>query len=293
MAIKMGKLKLNPAAVLIWVFVAIASAVITWLVLMTDDAELYRAEPSSTIPHPDQIRKEPTQHPIQSSLYRQNKLSIELNPDMPKLGIIVTNLGLQNDLTQHALANLPAYITMSFSPYTYNKNELFQQAFEHQHEVMIDIPMTLTGDEVCDGGPCAIEASLTADENYRKIKRILNGAQGCVGLNCFYKDESAEKLVKDLIPRFKSDPFFLVAHMKDTQDMPASLITPVAFQEDASEEVLIEQLARAEESLSKDKPHMLIGRATPTLVEALQKWGQTLPHKNIQLIPLSAYTRNG
>lgn len=291
---KTKKFRLSPTMVIIWITVALISAVATWLVLMGDDAKIYRVSPSSPIPQPmDEASQQLSEQKIDNPLFAQSKLSVDSTPNTSKIGIIVTNLGLQHDLTQHALANLPPYTTVSFSPYTHNKNELFKKALSNQHEVMIDIPMTLTGDDVCDGGPCAVEASLSAAENYRKIKRILTGAHGCIGLNCFDMHANAEKIVQDLIPHFKSDPLLLVAHMKErTTDLPSSIITPLAFQEDATEEVLMQQLAQAEQNLTTDKPQILIGRASPTLIETLQKWGDTLPAKNIQLMPLSYHSNS-
>lgn len=280
--------RLNPLMILMWVIVAIISAVVTWLVMMTEDAQIYSTQPSSFIPEPSQNGGS-TEINTQTPPLSQGKLTINLDPEAKKMGVIVTHLGLQADLTEHALANLPAYTTVSFSPYTHDKKALFQKALAHAHEVIIDIPMTLKNGETCDGGPCAVEASLSSDENYRKMRRILTRTPGCIGLNCFSEDESAEQLIKAILPHFKSDPFLLVAHVKSSDHLPATLINPIAFQENASEEMLLQQLSVAENTLTTDKSQILIGKATPRLIETLQKWGQTLQEKHIQLIPLSTH----
>src|SRR5262249_20855638 len=62
-------------------------------------------------------------------------------PDVPRIAIIITGLGVSSNGTAQALSKLPAAITFGFAPYSTDLERLISRARGEGHEVLLQVPM--------------------------------------------------------------------------------------------------------------------------------------------------------
>ncbi len=100
----------------------------------------------------------------------------------PRLGIVLTGLGLNPQTTEDAIVRLPPEITLAFVPYAENLPRWIQLAREFGHEVLISLPME--SDSAADAGlgPRVISSQASAQENLDRLRWILSRSPGYVGV---------------------------------------------------------------------------------------------------------------
>jgi len=100
----------------------------------------------------------------------------------PRLGIILTGLGLNAQTTEDAIIRLPPEITLAFVPYAENLPRWIQLAREFGHEVLISLPMESDGAADAGLGPRVISSQASAQENLDRLRWILSRSPGYVGV---------------------------------------------------------------------------------------------------------------
>ena len=98
--------------------------------------------------------------------------------DRPCIGLIVTGLGLAEDVTMRALA-LPALVGLSFSPYA-DAAGWQARARRQGHEVLLDLPLQPANYPQDDSGPLAVPASPAGLQ--AAVLRALAAGSGYVAL---------------------------------------------------------------------------------------------------------------
>jgi uncharacterized protein len=100
----------------------------------------------------------------------------------PKVALVIGGLGLNARITQRAIDELPAEVTLSFMPYTENLQGWINKARAAGHEVMIEIPMEPFDYPDSDTGPQTLLSNAPADENQRRLEFLLSRATGYFGV---------------------------------------------------------------------------------------------------------------
>ena len=77
----------------------------------------------------------------------------------PRIGIVVTGLGLSDAATEAAIQALPGGVTLAFAPYSAKLDSWIRLAHASGHEVLIDIPMEPNNFPPYDPGPQALLTS--------------------------------------------------------------------------------------------------------------------------------------
>jgi uncharacterized protein len=96
----------------------------------------------------------------------------------PKLALVIGGLGSNARVTQRAIDELPAEITLSFVPYADNLQGWINKARAAGHEVMIEIPMEPFDYPDNDPGPQTLLSNAPPDENQRRLEFLLSRATG-------------------------------------------------------------------------------------------------------------------
>lgn len=100
----------------------------------------------------------------------------------PSVALIVGGLGLNRALTERAIDELPAYVTLAFAPYAKDLPFWTKRARAAGHEVLIEIPMEArAGDEEALGA-AALLTTRTPEENRRRLEWILSRFEGYFGV---------------------------------------------------------------------------------------------------------------
>jgi uncharacterized protein len=100
----------------------------------------------------------------------------------PKVALVIGGLGLNARVTQRAIDELPAEVTLSFAPYGDNLQGWINKARAAGHEVMIEIPMEPFDFPDNDPGPHTLLSNAPADENQRRLEFLLSRATGYFGV---------------------------------------------------------------------------------------------------------------
>lgn len=100
----------------------------------------------------------------------------------PRLGIILTGLGLNAQTTEDAIVRLPPEITLAFVPYAENLPRWIQLAREFGHEVLISLPLESDGAADAGLGPRMMSTQASAQENLDRLRWLLSRSTGYVGV---------------------------------------------------------------------------------------------------------------
>lgn len=105
----------------------------------------------------------------------------QVNVILPKITIIVTNLGINKTITEKSL-KLPTSITLGFLPYTFNLKPLFQQSIDSGYNVLIYLPFEPKNYPTNDPGPNGILFENTAEKNLNIVKAMIANFPGAKGI---------------------------------------------------------------------------------------------------------------
>jgi uncharacterized protein len=100
----------------------------------------------------------------------------------PKVALVIGGLGLNARITQRAIDELPAEVTLSFVPYADNLQGWINKARAAGHEVLIEIPMEPFDYPDNDPGPHTLLSTATPEENQRRLEFLLSRASGYFGV---------------------------------------------------------------------------------------------------------------
>lgn len=105
-----------------------------------------------------------------------------VSSDGPKIALVVAGLGVGREATIAAVNSLPGEVTLAFSPYGSDVDELIGKARKDGHEILIQAPMEPFAYPSNDPGPQTLLASLPAAANLERLRWTLARAKGYVGV---------------------------------------------------------------------------------------------------------------
>lgn len=99
----------------------------------------------------------------------------------PGVGLIVTGLGTSEAETRVATA-LPAPVGLAFSPYGADTATWMAVARAGGHETYLELPLQSVDPARVDHGPLALQPAASAEENLRRLERVLAAGDAPVGV---------------------------------------------------------------------------------------------------------------
>lgn len=117
--------------------------------------------------------------------------SVDVPPGAPMVALLVDGVGQSEDLTKDAIAALPGQVSLAVSPYVADPDAIMEAARQHQHELLLSLPMQ--GDTAKAGdngknaptdseGPKALGVLLSAQQNMDNLNWSLSHLAGYVGV---------------------------------------------------------------------------------------------------------------
>lgn len=104
------------------------------------------------------------------------------NPNVAKVALIVTGLGISASGTSAALARLPGAVSFAFAPYGADLDRLAERAREADHELLLQIPMEPIDYPDNDPGPQTLLTTLDTEQNLQRLYSLMGRMQGYVGI---------------------------------------------------------------------------------------------------------------
>ena len=92
----------------------------------------------------------------------------------PQVALIVGGLGLDKPLTERAIDDLPAEVSLGFAPYAKDLEFWTSKARAAGHEVLIELPMESYGGDPAALGTAGLLSSRTPEENLQRLDWLLS-----------------------------------------------------------------------------------------------------------------------
>jgi polysaccharide deacetylase 2 family uncharacterized protein YibQ len=215
----------------------------------------------------------------------------------PRLGLLVTGLGIDRAVTAAAIAGLPAEVSLSFSPTAPELADWIAAARAFGHEALVDLP--LQSKEKRDLGAFGLLIGLNEDETDRRIGAIADSAQAVFGFagdggDALLLDDTATAIVAREIAR-RGLAFIDLSGEPMSQTIPAARAaglaaarSQVTLDERPSRTAITERLAAAADRAQEQGQALAVARASPLTITVLADWLRRLGDQEPVPVPASA-----
>jgi polysaccharide deacetylase 2 family uncharacterized protein YibQ len=230
-----------------------------------------------------------------------NNAKFDHGTRQPRLGIVLTGLGLSPQVTEDAIIRLPPEITLAFVPHTENLQRWILLAREFGHEVLISLPME--GDGPSDGGPSMriLSTKVGPGENIDRLRWALGRASGYVGIVTWEGEKfladagAATPVLQELAQRgllvmdSREAKSNIVQQQADTLGLPFAKSR--GFLDSEPGVATLDRNLQQLEAIAKRSGFALaMAVAFPDTVTRLIDWSKTVPQRGFVLAPVSGVT---
>lgn len=219
-------------------------------------------------------------------------------PNVPKIAIVVTGLGLSQTGTQTAITKLPAEITLAFAPYGGSLDRWMQSARRAGHELLLQLPLEPFDYPDNDPGPHTLLVSLTNDETRDRLFWLLGRLTNYVGVINYTgarftaSPEPLKKLMSELSKRGLmyvddgSSSRSQAVAVASGERTPLSKVD-VVLDETPKQAEITARLLQLEGIARAQGIAVGVASALPVTVDELASWAKDLEERGLQLIPIS------
>ncbi|MEL7129656.1 MAG: divergent polysaccharide deacetylase family protein [Pseudomonadota bacterium] len=246
-------------------------------------------------------RAEPTEIVAKAEVLSPNARPFQ-NPDgKPMIGLVIGGLGTSYRQSIAAIEDLPAGVTLSFTPDA--SPALLRRAREKGHEILVEVPLEAYSTGRTRPHPYTLTANATQDENSSRLRAVLSRkphAYGVIthnGAKFATNERLGTALMEDLSNRnlaffqhatLRRAPFAATADRLDLAYAAAS--ENIDNQIDA--EAIETQLFKLETKAMEMGMAFGTGFTYPVTVDVVKAWAERLEAKGILLAPASAIAAN-
>jgi len=217
----------------------------------------------------------------------------------PRIAILITGLGLNRSFADRTLEQLPADISLAYSPYANDLQMQIDAARADGHEVALEVPMEPFDYPDNDPGPYTLLTSLPHEANAKRLNWLLaRGAGYFAAINRqggrYLADPAA--LAPSLAALQARGLGFIDtgtgARSATAQALPEGLFdwatADVAIDVTTQRTPLADALAGLEETARNNQIALGVATALPVTVDHIAEWAQGLEDKGFELVPASA-----
>jgi polysaccharide deacetylase 2 family uncharacterized protein YibQ len=217
----------------------------------------------------------------------------------PKVALVMGGLGLNARITQRAIDELPAEVTLSFVPYAENLQGWINKARAKGHEVLIEIPMEPFDYPDNDPGPHTLLTTASAEENQRRLEFLLSRASGYYGVTNYLggkfatSNESSAALMRLLRSRGLAFIADGSASQLDAAAGAAGLRNAQAdrvIDQRPSGDDISAQLGALEAMATQRGAALGFGVAYSVTIDQIARWAKDAARRGLVLAPASAVT---
>ncbi len=219
------------------------------------------------------------------------------------VSIIIGGLGVNRSLTQKAINELPADVTLSFAAHSAGLQNWINQARAKGHEVLIELPMESTSFDASEpGADRALLASHNTASNNRNLDWLLSRAQGYFAVTNYNGDlflTRADAAAPVLDRLAKAGLGFIydgsetapsLSALSQSADLPFAKGFNLIDPEQDSVRIRSE-LIRLVDTVRASGGQIGVGFAYPETIEAVKIWSRTLDNQGLVLAPASSRLR--
>jgi polysaccharide deacetylase 2 family uncharacterized protein YibQ len=215
----------------------------------------------------------------------------------PRIGVILGGMGLSASETRTAITELPAQVTLAFSPYAADPAPLLAEARARGHEILLSLPLEPQNYPLNDAGPQTLLTGASADENARRLEWVLSRITGYAGTTGALAGLHGERFAAQIV-NFSTLQRALAArglfYIDPRPDVPPPAEVPGrsvdliidAEPGDAAISAALDQLAAR--ALARGSALGLADLPRPVTVARIATWAGTLAARGLILVPASA-----
>ena len=225
--------------------------------------------------------------------------SFDANDRRPRVAVVVSELGLSSAATNAAIQNLPAAVTLAFSPYADSLDHWIGLARAAGHEVLLNLPMEPINFPVNDPGPRALLTSLSAQQNLERLDWVLGRVNGYVGVSNHMGSRftTMPEALKPVLTAINERGLMFVDSRASTRSVAAKVASDIGLpraindrqiDQEASRPAIDGRLAEIERIARESGAAVAMAQPYPVTIERLQAWIGTLETKGLVLAPITA-----
>ncbi len=215
----------------------------------------------------------------------------------PQIAILLGGLGLNQSESETAIHDLPAAISLAFSPYAARVAPLLESARAAGHEYLVSIPMEPQNYRLDDAGDHALNTGNSEAVNRQRLHWALTrfagyvGATGALGNTHGERFADSSSQMRPVLAELAERGLLYIDPRPGAPRPPLVVGRSVdlVLDEPAGNSEIEAHLARLEQ-IARDRGSA-IGLADlprPVTVERLAAWTNTLGSRGIALVPVSA-----
>ena len=243
--------------------------------------------------------------PLKAMDFDANKGDKEFTPPIPDyrrngkpvIAVIIKGLGMSAHPTELA-ENMPAFVTLGFSPYSPYLNEWVKSATQKKHDILLNIPMESSDFGVGDPGPYSLLINLPLEDNLRRLNLVLSRTVRYTGVYTVEDERftsvpgSVNPIVKELKKRkveliygggYDKYSFVQVAEKNQYPVLTADVHINSAIDKN----VAIEKMNGALASAQKKGFAVIMVAPYPVTIDLASEWIKALPIDAVTPVPVS------
>ncbi|WP_338331569.1 divergent polysaccharide deacetylase family protein [Acetobacter sp. LMG 32666] len=230
--------------------------------------------------------------------------TVDVPPGAPMVALLVDGVGQSEDLTKDAIAALPGQVSLAVSPYVADPDAIMDAARQHQHELLLSLPMQgeagKTGDAGKDGatdseGPKALGVLLSTQQNMDNLNWSLSHLAGYVGVTNAFDGQngggfSSSNGFKSILSALDQRGLLYLNASPDTHIDSSNAVGTADVSINTDEDIVnidiqllkLQQLAR-----QNGRAIGVLGPLRPVALACLRAWLPHLKDVGITLVPVS------
>ncbi|MEE8189599.1 MAG: divergent polysaccharide deacetylase family protein [Kiloniellales bacterium] len=233
-------------------------------------------------------------------LWRRNSQPFDEKDARPRIAVVLTGLGLSSAGTEAAIKQLPAAVTLSFTPYSRKLNQWIALARVNGHEVMLDLPMEPTSYPQDDPGPRALLTALSSRQNLERLRWTLDRATGYVGVATVMGSRftASKQHLTPVLKALKDRGLLFLDNRASEESIAGALASEIGLpwavndraldRAQASRVAIDARLVQIETIARAEGTAVAMGRPYPVTIERLRVWTKELEAQGFALVPISA-----
>lgn len=225
--------------------------------------------------------------------------TVTVPASQPRIAVVITGLGLSAAATEAAIRQLPAGITLSFSPYARQLNQWIALARVNGHEVMLDLPMEPASYPDDDPGPHALLTGLDTDQNLERLDWVLRRANSYVGVAAYMGSRftASESHLRPVLEELHERGLMFLDNQSSARSVTGRLASRLglpfvinnrAIDRAQASRVAINSRLTEIERIAQELGHAVaVAQPYPVTIERLRDWAQSLESRGFALVPIT------
>lgn len=234
-----------------------------------------------------------------STVYARPVSMQVIHSDSPKIALLLGGMGLNRKLTEKAIRDLPADITLGFAPYGNDLQAQVDKARSEGHEVFLQVPLEPIGFPANNPGPKTLVGDNPEAENLDSLRWHMSrftgyaGVMNYMGTRFLAMPAAIKPVLTELTKRgiyfLEDGSMALSATESAAKSMRAKVKrAKVVIDADPSPQAITAALTLLEEEATGTGFAVGTGSGLDVTIDTVKEWAKAAAERGIVLVPMTA-----